>query len=300
MNYTLELFKKNIITISSKLPFFNYIQKKYREYYTLSLKHLSVTDRQEWLNRIELVLECPDLKSIPLVNDAGKIKNGYLIMHNGVKIEPLSYYGYPMLKLFKKTKGIHEPQEERIFAEVLKVIPKGSIMVELGSYWGFYSMWFNKKVTDAKNFLIEPTDTGLDAGQKNFRLNSMHGDFTQAFIGKKPGYTADGVKIINIDTFVKEKELAFLDILHADIQGYELEMLKGASECLAQKKIGYTFISTHSNDLHNDCINMLKENCYKILTSINMDETYSVDGLIVACSPKYYQISKVELSKRSF
>ena len=45
-----------------------------------------------------------------------------------------------------ENKGVHEPQEEKAFLEVLNYVEKGSTMIELGSYWGFYSLWFNKKI----------------------------------------------------------------------------------------------------------------------------------------------------------
>ena len=122
----------------------------------IRLWNMSPEDRAGWHRRIRDVLECPDRKLIPLHADAGKVKADYLIMHNGLKIEPLSYYGYPMLKMFKLTKGIHEPQEERIFIEVLKVLPKNAVMLELGSYWAFYSMCFCLAVDQPRSFLVEP------------------------------------------------------------------------------------------------------------------------------------------------
>lgn len=265
----------------------------------LNLWNMSREDREGWRKRIDDVLTCPDIHRITTVPNAGKIVDGYLIMHNGLRIEPLSYYGYPMLRMFKLSKGIHEPQEELAFDEVLKVIPAGASMLELGSYWSFYSMCFCKAVQDYRSFMIEPTDFGVDFGKKNFALNGFIGDFTRAYVGKASGEAPDGVEIVNVDAYCLAKRIEFLDILHSDIQGFEGEMLDGASEMLSGKRIGYLFVSTHSNEIHEYCRSVLLKHGYEVPVSINLDDTYSVDGLIVAKSPDYPTASIPELSMRS-
>jgi hypothetical protein len=74
-------------------------------------------------------------------------------------------------------------------------------------------------------------------------------------------------------------------------------MLKGAEKALAEKKIGYLFISTHSNQLHQDCITLLKIKGYLIVCEANLDESYSVDGIIVAKLPEIAGPSFIENSK---
>lgn len=258
-----------------------------------------VWEPRYWKKREADIVNCPDTAFIPKLPDAGQVKNGYLIMHNGLLIEPLSYYGKRMLKIFKKTKGVHEPQEERFFMEVLNSLRPGATMVELGSYWSFYSMWFNAKIKDAKNFMVEPTSLGLNMGEKNFRINNMTGDFTQAYIGLHSGIAPDQVRVVNIDVFINEKQIPFIDILHADIQGFEVQMLQGAANTLFAKKVGYVFLSTHSNDLHDQCVAVLENAGYNILQSINLNASYSLDGLIVAASPNINPILNVQLSSKT-
>jgi hypothetical protein len=153
--------------------------------------------RGEWLRRIDDVLQCEDRKFISPNPSAGKIVEGLLIMHNGIRIKPLSYYGFPMLRMFKLSKGVHEPQEERVFQEVLKVIPPGATMLELGSYWAFYSMWFQKTVPDAHCYMVEPEEAGLKSGKENFEINGLQGDFTRAFIGNE--YKESSPPILTVD-----------------------------------------------------------------------------------------------------
>jgi hypothetical protein len=253
--------------------------------------------RGEWLRRIDDVLQCEDRKFIRPHPNAGKIVDGFLVMHNGIRIKPLSYYGFPMLRMFKLSKGVHEPQEERVFQEVLKVMPPGATMLELGSYWAFYSMWFQQTVPDARCCMVEPEEAGLKSGKENFEINGLQGDFTRAFIGNE--YKESSPPILTVDWILSQKNIPFLDLLHSDIQGYELQMLEGASNSFLQGKVGYVFISTHSNQVHDACENKLREYGHVILHSINLDDSYSEDGLIVAARPDSPRIPVFQLSRKS-
>jgi hypothetical protein len=219
-------------------------------------------------------------------------------MHNGLKIEPLSYYGYPMLNMLMKTKGIHEPQEERAFLNVLEVLPSEPKMLELGSYWSFYSMCFLRRFPQGESFLVEPTAEGLEFGKSNFRINSLEGNFLQAYIGAQDGIADDGIDVISVDAFMDKNAIDFVDILHADIQSHELLMLRGAQKLLSEKKAGYIFISTHSNELHYGCKRTLEENGFEIVASLDIEQTYSFDGLIVAKNPKYPGVEPLKLSEK--
>ena len=125
--------------------------------------------RQYWAHRIKIVRSSSDNDKIERVEDAGQIKDGYLIMHNGIKIDPSSYYGEGNRKLLQLNKGVHEPQEERVFQEVLKLMPEGAAMLELGAYWCFYSMWFARSVPGAVNVMVEPAAPNLAFGKRIFR-----------------------------------------------------------------------------------------------------------------------------------
>ena len=250
----------------------------------------------EWKERIRLVKECPDTAKINVQDGCAKLEGDYFIMHNGIKIQPLSYYGYPMLQLLHENKGIHEPQEEYVFQEVLKGMKDNAVMIELGAYWSFYSMWFNKVVKNATNYMLEPWN--LEFGKKNFRINNLTGSFYQYYISKEPGFHHDGNEIISIDKFVKDNKIEFIDILHSDIQGSEFDMLQGAISTLKNNKVGYIFVSTHSNEIHDNCSKFLDDLGFIKLCSANMDETFSTDGLLVYKHPDYEGINEIQISIR--
>jgi hypothetical protein len=260
------------------------------------LQDLNAEELRDWNERIATVLSSPDNRKIQCVDDAGTLKDGLLVMHNGIVIEPLSYYGYPILKMLLHNRGIHEPQEEYVFQEVLKEIPAGGTMVELGAYWSFYSMWFNRVIPGARNYMIEPCNIAY--GEANFSSNRLKGNFFQYYIADTPAVHEDGSRTISVDHFIRENGIGFVDILHSDIQGYELLMLKGASELLTKRRVGYVFISTHSDDLHADCATIMDGMGFIRLCSADLRQTFSQDGLLVYKNPEYKGIEKIEISLR--
>jgi Methyltransferase FkbM domain len=261
------------------------------------MKDSDQDEKDRWRERIDLVVECPDSQKIDLLPNTAKLIGDYFVMHNGIKILPLSYYGYPVLQMLHENKSIHEPQEEYAFQEVLKALKPGAVMIELGAYWSFYSMWFAKEIKNSKNYMIEPWE--IEHGIRNFKINDLKGEFFQYYISSEPGVHHDGSKIISVDSFVKDESIDFVDVLHSDIQGSELDMLNGASYLLDAKKVGYIFVSTHSNELHDNCANFLKDKGYIQVCSANMDETYSYDGLLVFKNPEYEGPESIEISLRS-
>jgi hypothetical protein len=251
-----------------------------------------------WRARIDKVRQSSDNQRINHVPDAGKIYPAYQLMHNGVHITLGSYYDYGNTHLLLENKGVHEPQEEYIFQEILPFIKEGGTMMELGSYWAFYSLWFAARVKNAKCIMIEPDPHKMNFGKLNFRLNGRSGRFRLGFIDAFTD-ASKSIPTYDVDHLMKEFKVGFLDILHSDIQGYELKMLKGAAKTLGDHKIGYAFISTHSNELHRQCIDELKSYGYVIVADADLDESYATDGVIVAKLPEMAGPDSLQISKAS-
>lgn len=285
---------KNIPWLYNSLLFFlnktNYFDRRFN----LAFPKYKVSSY--WRSRINKVLQSTDNAKIPRVTDAGKIFRGYQLMHNGIRIALGSYYDYGNTHLLVENKGVHEPQEEYAFQQILPFIRQGGTMMELGSYWAFYSLWFSSAVRNARCIMVEPDPHKMNFGKLNFRLNALNGEFRLGFID---GYTDEkpAIPVYSVDHLMKEFDVKFLDVLHSDIQGYELKMLQGAKEALSEKKVGYIFISTHSNELHRQCIDELRKHDYAIVCDANLDESYASDGVIVAkpgglSGPDFIVISK--------
>jgi FkbM family methyltransferase len=252
--------------------------------------------------RIRITLKSSDCSGIPKVDGAGENFQGedveYQLMHNGVKVVKDCYYGEWMTELIYLLHGHHESQEEKVFHEILPHLSQDSIMLELGSYWGYYSLWFQEKLRNAKNYLIESDLNNLSVGVRNFDLNGMSASFhnfsidnrtnpDQSFICESDGQERI-VGSITVDDFVHKQEIPRIDLLLSDIQGYELRMLEGAADSIAQKKIRFVFISTHHHSIssdpliHQKCIDFLKTKGACIIAKHSVSESFSGDGLIVA------------------
>ena len=253
---------------------------------------------ETWKKRIALAKQSADNARIQTVRDAGKIFRDHQRMHNGLKITLGSYYDHGNAVLMQENNGIHEPQEEYVFQEVLKTLPEGASMMELGSYWAFYSMWFASTVKDAKCIMVEPDPHKMNFGKLNFKLNGLKGTFDLGFIDQNTDLKKN-IPTYGVDHLMKKYNVEFLHVLHSDIQGYEYKMLKGAQRSIDENKIGYIFISTHSNELHDQCHTFLTKNNFDIVCSANLDETYSWDGLLVAKSKSFAGINKIEISRRN-
>jgi hypothetical protein len=272
----------------NQINYFNWRFNHFFPKYTLT---------EAWKKRIELVKQSEDNSKIIHVKEAGALRPDHQVMHNGLKITLGSYYDYGNTVLIRENKGVHEPQEEYVFQEVLKYMPEGACMMELGSYWAFYSMWFASKVKQAKCIMVEPDPHKMNFGKLNFRLNHFEGTFQLGFIDSHTD-PKPGIPTFNVDYLMKKHNISFVDILHSDIQGYEYKMLQGAAEAIRSHKIGYIFISTHSNLLHEQCMQHLLQNGFDILCSANLNETYSWDGLLVARSKALKGPGKIAIGLR--
>lgn len=269
----------------------NYFNIRFRLFFP------SYSINELWKKRIEIVKQCPDNEKIQGHPDGGKILKNCQLMHNALKITLGSYYDYGNAVLLQENKGIHEPQEEYVFQEVLKTLPSEACMMELGSYWAFYSMWFAASIKKAKCIMIEPDPHKMNFGKLNFKLNKLTGTFDLAFVDQ---YTnlKPSIPSYSVDHLFKKHKINFLHILHSDIQGFEYKMLQGALDSINENKIGYIFISTHSNKLHYQCKDFLEQHNFEIICSFDLDETYSWDGVLVGKHKALKGINSLTISKK--
>jgi hypothetical protein len=88
-----------------------------------------------------------------------------------------------------------------------------------------------------------------------------------------------------------------IDLLHADVQGAEFDMLIGADRALRNHRIGYLFISTHDCE-HERCLARLTACGYRIITAHSVLQSHSGYGLIVARTPEHPGPDRVDISVR--
>ncbi len=252
-----------------------------------------------------MTVSCRDTDSIPKVPDAGSIVPGpggthCQLMHNGIRVIAGCYHGEWMSEIIRRLKGHHEPQEEVLFHAALPLMGSSAavpIMVELGSFWAYYSLWFKSFYPRARNVLVEPVSDNLRVGAQNFELNGFHADSLRASIGDHNGHVgsgyqaydpADPPRTVTVDRLVQDLCLEHIHLLHADIQGAEIAMLDGAVDTIGQGRLDWLFLSTHHHSIsgdpltHQRCLEWLQAQGAFIVDQHSVSESFSGDGLIVA------------------
>lgn len=258
---------------------FGYEEKKSDEKYS---DPRTLEKASSLIERFREVVSDPLNLLIERVPEAGYVdEDDYVILHNGNRVSvkgPYSYYG-GFSDVLIINRGVHEPLEEYCFQTVLsKLKTESPKMIELGAYWAHYSMWLQKLYPKATCYMVEPDNHNLNCGKHNFSVNGYRGKFINEAVG-----SAD----FQLDLFVSERGIKSLDIIHADIQGYETEMLLGSKRFLSENRAGYIFISTHSESIHLCAVKQLRAYLYRIEVSSGFDtHTTSGDGFILATSPK--------------
>jgi hypothetical protein len=264
------------------------------------------SDRRKWLRsedwkfRLATARRCRENALLDHVKNAGEQQDDCIIMHNGLLVESGGYYGPSANVLLAGNRGVHEPQEEYLFREVLRQLPSGASILELGAYWGFYSMWFKRDVPLSKCFLVEAEPDNLAVGVRNFERNVLRPDGTLlARIGRSVETSPSNVPTMTVDAVLEHFGIKHLSLLHADIQGHEFDMLQGASIALENRTIDILFISTHSMEVHYRCKTHLVKCGYLVPWSIDLVDSYSFDGLIVAHLPGAISDDRTAISLRS-
>ncbi len=222
-------------------------------------------EASDYLGRFREIVSDPLNLLIERDARSGLVEGDLVYLHNGHQVAvrgPLAYYdGFSDILVINR--GVHEPLEEYVFQRLMKVMPDRPCMIELGAYWGHYSMRLQRARQASTTILVEPDNGNLAVGRANFARNGYHGEFVQAFVGH--GH-------FSIDSFFEERQFSHLDILHSDIQGF---------------KIDYVFISTHSQNGHDFVWSTLQEHGYRIEVASDFErDTTSYDGLVFASSPK--------------
>jgi FkbM family methyltransferase len=252
--------------------------------------------------RILMAQRCRDTDSIPKVAHAGEViqeSDGtrVQIMHNGIKVLAGGYYGDWMQDLIARCRGHHEPQEERIFAEVVPHLPANGVMFELGGYWSYYSIWFLSQSGARRSYIVEPDPAHLAIGRTNARLNGCEPVFIHAYVGPQPRapeqFTTESSGIVelscvSVSSLMATHGIEHLDILHCDAQGTETSILESCAELFSTVQMSWVFVSTHTHHIsgdpltHQRCLSLLLKAGATIVAEHDVQESFSGDGLIVA------------------
>ncbi len=198
--------------------------------------------------RVRLTTSCHDADAIPKVADAGAVRatadGPVQVMHNGVLVVEGCYYGDWMTEIIRVLRGHHEPQEEVVFhaiAERLAADTPAPVMIELGAFWAYYSLWLMQRIPATRAILVEPDPNNLDAGRANLALNGRQAELLQAAVSSQQRppepfpCESDGqvrpVPTESLASLLERFGISRLDLLLVDVQGSETALLEGAASC---------------------------------------------------------------------
>lgn len=269
------------------------------------------------LRRATTAITCRDCESIPKVANAGAVETvegaHVQIMHNGLKVKYGGYHGDWMANIIHGLRGHHEPQEEKAFYEILRYCRPRTNIIELGSFWSYYSMWYLKNTPFSKAYCLEPDATHIAVGKENMRMNGLSADYVRGCVGGEEIAQVDfptesgetvGMPQYTVPSLMAHFDLNEVEILHADVQGSEIGVLESCRPLFAAGKIRFVVISTHhscisgSTTTHADCLKILREVGAHILCEHDVDESFSGDGVIAAAlRPEDRLIPHIDISR---
>ena len=170
--------------------------------------------------------------------------------------------------------GMYEPELETAIAELLA---PGMVAFDVGAHIGYMSLLMARQVTESgKVYVFEPLPSNVELLAKTMQINhfgqvivvsaavsSCSGEAT-LLLGKNPSTNrlikpealqidrpAIQVKTISLDDFAAEAQIQRVDLIKIDIEGHELEALRGAQRLLEQSKPSIV-CEFHSVDLYRE------------------------------------------------
>ena len=170
---------------------------------------------------------------------------------------------------------LHDPN---MYVSDLFIPRKNEVIFDIGSQYGDYSLLWEKRY-HAIVYAFELLESNYKEMLKDLKLNKSKVKPFNMAIGDGEGvfYTVRGdmaineyswnlIKTIKIDDLVFGKFHVIPDILKIDVEGFEYEVLSGASELL-KKYSPRIIIETHSRKLREKCHEFLSEKDYLLINS---------------------------------
>jgi len=140
---------------------------------------------------------------------------------------------------------------ESYFLDKKILPPKEGIVIDVGAYCGETSIWYSKKMEESGIiYAFEPVKVNFNnlvINIENNALNKVIHPYNLA-LGNKEGeikFFENGdesrvsensqgqyVSMTKLDKFIKENNIAKVDYIKIDTEGYDLEVIKGARNCI--------------------------------------------------------------------
>jgi len=183
--------------------------------------------------------------------------------------------------------GIREPF---ITSFLQKEIKEGDVIVDIGANIGYYALLESKLVGEkGKVYAIEPVPESVNLLKKNISLNrrsnievfqlAIGGRITTDYIYISPALNVSSlikpkanrfikkikIKVTTLDEFLKDKP--FPTLIRMDVEGYEIEIIKGMRNILESNKPLKILIEIHPHIIKEkilELLHILKANHFEV------------------------------------
>lgn len=182
----------------------------------------------------------------------------------------------------------------------------GIIFFDIGANQGQTINKMSNHYPDAKIYAFEPSKNCFESLKANFKANtvSLHNlaigsscsqlefnEYSWSALNSllKRAYGSAKiletylVKVATVDDFCKDNAIFYISLLKTDTEGYELNVLKGASEMMKQNRIQFVYVEIFFNENYvgqssfGDIYNFLLENRFELVRFY--DVLYTSDGV---------------------
>lgn len=157
-----------------------------------------------------------------------------------------------------------------------KYLPRsGDVVIDCGAYGGAFSIYAAKLVgdngriisfePDSKNYElllsniklnglnnIIPVNKGLWDSNDTLPFNAIHSG-TSSLFDKKENGLASNISVVTIDSEIATLGIKKIDFIKMDVEGAEIEALKGAEKTLTENRVNLAVASYHIRDGKQTC-----------------------------------------------
>ena len=173
------------------------------------------------------------------------------------------------------------------------LIGKKDVVFDVGANMGVVSHWFaqrcehvhafephpdnidtissQKKLRNNKNITLHTFALGKEDSEMQLHVKAFHGHHSLGDVDNSPTVGHTQVKVRTVDDVFDELKLERIHFLKIDVEGFESDVLQGASKLLADKKIDYILFELQETLLNSiqrtskEVFQILFESGYQII-----------------------------------
>ena len=195
---------------------------------------------------------------------AGRLRLKKWVLHSGTPSYWLGSYEYPKKLLFERT------------------VKKGSVVFDIGAHVGFYTLLAADLVgPQGRVYAFEPFPRNLRYLREHLRINGITNatvinaavsnscgvtQFQKGITSTKGHIAPNGglrVMTVSLDKLISIGRVPIPHYMKIDVEGSELLVLAGAEATLGRTH-PTLFLSTHAQDIHQQCLHFLDSLGYKL------------------------------------